>query len=390
MQFSFLDNRVYDDRVTAFLPQEKQSLPGSTFFDRTELDTGVKVSDNGDVSFGYYAPKAGEVSVVFGIRSDAPVKMEKGEDGVWHMTLRYDSSFRGPKAFWFRVDGVDCLSTYCPIYYSHSQAINYVEIPDPDAPFVLMQKVPHGSVNTEYYWSDALEDWHRCLVYTPPGYQEGGEYPVLYLQHGHGENETSWVYNGRANHIMDNLLAAGEAVPFLIVMNDGMARKKGSSGFGGPGFEELLLQDCIPFIESRYHVKKDKWSRAIAGFSMGSMQASMIGLGHTDVFAYVGLFAGFMRKIGPMAQDGNLLEINPHLAILEDPERFNKEVKLLYRGIGSADAHVATFREDDEICRERGYDRYPNLVRNMVPGYPHDWAVMRILLHDFAKRIFRG
>ena len=89
-----------------------------------------------------------------------------------------------------------------------------------------MRDVPHGSVTTEFYWSDALETWQRCLVYTPPMYHEGGEYPVLYLQHGAGENETSWIYNGRASHIMDNLIADGKAVPFIIVMNDGMVRAK--------------------------------------------------------------------------------------------------------------------------------------------------------------------
>lgn len=390
MLFENLDNRVFDDRVTAFLPQEPQSLPGASFFDRTVLDTGAKVQHSGDVQFGWYAPNAQEVSVVFGIRGDAPVPMEKGADGVWRMTLKYDPLFCGPKAFWFLVDGAECISTYCPIYYSHSKAVNYVEIPDPNEDFVLMRDVPHGGVTTEYYWSAALNDWHRCLVYTPPMYQEGGEYPVLYLQHGAGENETSWVYNGRANHIMDNLIADGKAVPFLIVMNDGMARKKGETGFGSPGLGEPLMQDCIPFIEKKYHVKKDKWNRAIAGFSMGSMQASMVGLGNTDTFAYIGLFSGFMRMIGPFAAGGDILKVNPHLAILTEPERFRKEVKLYYRGIGSADAHYATFAEDDGVCADYGWDKYPNLVRNVVEGYPHDWAVMRILLHDFAQRLFRG
>lgn len=389
MTFDSIENRVFDDRVTAFLPQEEQSLPGATFFDRKLLNTGAKVQPNGDVAFGYYAPKAEAVSVVFGIRGDRPVPMEKDAEGVWRMTLKYDPAFCGPKAFWFLVDGAETISTYCPIYYSHSKAVNFVEIPDPREDFILLRDVPHGSVSTELYWSSALNDWHRCLVYTPPGYEKGGEYPVLYLQHGAGENETSWVYNGRANHIMDNLLADGKAVPFLIVMNDGMARKRGSTGFGGPGLAELLLQDCIPFIEKKYRVRADKWNRAIAGFSMGSMQASMTGLGNPDVFAWVGLFSGFMRMIGPFAADGDVLKINPHLAIMEDKERFLKEIKLYYRGIGSADAHFATFVEDDGVCAGHGWDQYPNVVRNVVEGYPHDWAVMRILLHDFAQRLFR-
>lgn len=387
--FETINNRVFDDRFSAFMPQGPQTLPGASFFDRKVLDTGATVQENGDVKFGFYAPNASSVSVVFGIRGNDPMPMEKGEDGVWRATLTWSADFCGPKAFQFRVDGIDVNSTYCPMYYSHGMAINYVDIPDPQTPYILMNDVPHGGVTTEYYWSTALEDWTRCLVYTPPMYHEGGEYPVLYLQHGAGENETSWVYGGRANHIMDNLIAEGKAVPFIIVMNDGMVRKKNAPMFGGDVFRDMLINDCIPMIEKKYRVKKDKWHRALAGFSMGSMQSSMIGLSNTDIFSHIGLFSGFMRRIGPNANNGDLLENNPHLAIMEDKERFLKEVKLFYRSIGSADVHVQTFLDDDVVCKERGYDQYPNVVRNMVEGYPHDWAVLRIVLHDFAQRLFR-
>lgn len=387
--FTFIHNRVFDTRCTAFAPQAPQRLPGASMFDRTALDTGAKVQENGDVYFGYYAPEAKSVSLVFGIRSNEPIPMEKGDDGVWRFTLPYSPTFCGPKAFQFRVDGVDCVSAYCSQYYSHSIAINYVEIPDPNAPFVLLNDVPHGSVSTEYFWSNALQDWTRCLVYTPPMYHEGGEYPVFYLQHGSGENETSWVYDGKANFIMDNLIAEGKAVPCIIVMNDGMVRLNDGSPIGRDIFTQLLVEDCMPMIEKKYRVKADKWHRAIAGFSMGSMQACITALTHPELFAYVGLFSGFMRHLGPVGDKDKLFENHPHLSILEDRERFVREYKLFFRAWGSDDPYRSFFEADDEICREHGYDQYPNMVRMVLQDYPHDWAIMRVLLHDFAQRLFR-
>ena len=388
--FDFVSNRVFDDRYSAFAPQGRQTLPGGDMFNPNYIDTGVKVHENGDVDFGLYAPNAGKVSVVFGIRSGRPMEMKKDGEGVWRATMAYDAGFCGPKAFHFDVDGAPVLSPYCPQYYSHGMSIHYVDIPDANTPYVLMRDVLHGSVTTEFYWSTHLETWQRCLVYTPPGYESGDDYPVLYLQHGGGENETSWVYNGRAAHIMDNLTADRKITPFIIVMNDGMVRGKGEGRMSnGQAFTNTLLDNCIPFIEKKYRVKADKWNRAIAGFSMGSMQSSIIGLSNPGKFAYIGLLSGFMRRLGPAVDKDATLQTNPHLALMDDRERFLSEIKLYYRGIGSGDIHIEAFKTDDAMCAERGYDKYPNVVRFVVDGYPHDWAVLRILLHDFAQRIFK-
>ena len=296
-KFEFINNRVFDDRYSAFSPQGPQTLPGGDMFNPLFVDTGVKVHENGDVDFGLYAPNAKKVSVVFGVRANQPLDMSKDADGVWRATLKYDTDFCGPKAFYFDVDGAPVLSQYCPQYYSHGAVIHYVDIPDENTPFILLRDVPHGTVSYEIYWSDYLETWQRCLVYTPPGYEKGGEYPVLYLQHGGGENETSWVFNGRASHIMDNLIADWKAVPFVVVMSDGGVRGKDEDRMSyGIAFERTLIDNCIPFIEGKYRVKRDKWNRAIAGFSMGSMQSSIIGLSNPDKFAYIGLLSGFMRR----------------------------------------------------------------------------------------------
>lgn len=388
--FDFLKNRVFDDRPTAFAPQGAQALPGKTFFDSTPLDTGAKVQENGDVNFGFYAPDAKSLAVSFGLKPESPLALEKGKDGVWRATLKYDPLFVGPKAFVFLIDGAEAVSPYCSQYYSHGKAINYVEIPDPNAPFILMRDVPHGTVATEYYWSEAFESEQRCFIYLPPDYYKGGEYPVLYLQHGAGENETSWIYNGRVNHIMDNLIADGKVDPFIIVMNDGMQRAKNESMMSaGEGLAKSIIESCVPMIERKYRVIADKWHRGIAGFSMGSMQSCVIGLEHPETFAYIGLLSGFMRRVGPGKDLDKSFDFNSHLRVMQNKEKFLADVKLFYRGIGSKDSHVDAFLVDDEVCDEYGFSKYPNVVRNMIEGYPHDWAVLRILFHDFAQKLFK-
>lgn len=389
MTFDFVNDRVFTDRTSAFAPQTPQMLRNAETGEMLNLNTGAKVNEDGSVDFGVYAPNAQNVQLIFGIRGNQPIDMQKDNLGVWRYHLPYDINFCGPKAFEFCVDGARFISPYCSQYYSHSININYVEIPDPNTPYVRMRNVPHGSVVTEYYYSASLEDWQRCLVYLPPMYHRGGTYPVLYLQHGAGENETSWIYNGRVGHIMDNLIAEGKIKPFIIVMNDGMQRGKNETPQTyGMAFARSIVESCIPFIEGKYRVIADKWHRAIAGFSMGSMQANVIGLSYPDVFSHIGLFSGFMRRLG-RGDDADSLENNPHLAILEDRERFISEYKLYYRSMGNCDPYFQIFLRDDAYCKERGYDQYPNYVCNIVENYPHDWAVLRILFHDFAQKIFK-
>ena len=139
-----------------------------------------------------------------------------------------------------------------------------------------------------------------CLVYTPAGYMKDDTqtYPVLYLQHGTGENEKCWVHQGRANFILDNLIAEGKMPPCVVVMNNGMVQREqeGLRVLETNAITRLLLEDCIPYIQSHYRVRTDKWSRAMAGLSMGSMQTSMVTLGHPDLFGYAGVFSGLCGR----------------------------------------------------------------------------------------------
>ncbi len=225
------------------------------------------------------------------------------------------------------------------------------------------------------------------MVYTPPGYHKSAEdYPVLYLQHGHGENETCWTYHGKINFIMDNLLAQGRAKPCLIVMNNGMVPTEADGSFASRPwlFEPLLLRDCIPFIEANYRCKTDRLSRAIAGLSMGSMQASCISLHHPELFAWVGIFSGFVKKLSQPDPSPN-----DHLAALEDTSAVKDAYRLFYRAIGSQDFFGGIFREESEMLEGYGLGpaQWPAHREVFYEGV-HEWNVWRDCAADFLPLLF--
>ena len=173
------------------------------------------------------------------------------------------------------VDGREVLTPLLPIGYGYSRPYNYIELRTPDDDWYQLRDVPHGCVHVEHFFSKVTGEWERCTIYTPPSFDEHPEktYPVLYLQHGHGENETGWIATGRANLILDNLIAAGKAVPFVMVMNNGMVQKKNDAAPCGHVvdhllFEPMLLQDVIPFVESKYHCGGKKALRGMAGLGI--------------------------------------------------------------------------------------------------------------------------
>lgn len=377
-----LENRTYSHTPCHFSKlAPEQVSPTDT------LQTGAIVQPNGDVLFRMYAPAAHSVSVDIAAHN-IHIELENNGDGIWEAVFPY--RFSGPKATEWRVDGNYVLHPYANIYFSYNRAVNYVDIPDPEMDYVLVKDVPHGSVSHEYFFSKATGNFESSLVYTPPGYESGDKkYPILYLQHGAGEGETSWIWNGKANFILDNLIAEGKCEPFIVVMNDGMIRtaEDGSQRFGRfHGFTHMLLEDCMPYIESKYRVIGDKWHRAMAGLSMGSMQTSIIGLSHPELFGWLGLFSGFMGL--PTAD--RTIEAQPHLAAFWDADKLQSNYRLFFRGIGEEDYFKNVFDADDAFCEERGIDpgHLPIHVRRIYPGI-HDWNVWRRCIHDFAQMIFK-
>ena len=302
------------------------------------------------------------------------------EPGIYHITVF--------------LNGIEIISPYFPIYTLNNKAANYVEI-GPLPAYLQCRDVPHGDVRHEIYYSKVLGRMEAALVYTPPFYDETKEeYPVLYLQHGNGENECSWVWNGKINFLMDNLLSEGKAVPMLIVMANGMVTLKRGCGawteeagdFYGTGtyslqkamFERQILEDIIPFIEKKYRTKKDRDHRAMAGLSMGSKQTSITVMKHLDQFAWAGLFSGFMDDFLDDYHNDHLRQL------LREKERFNREMHLFFRSIGTEDEGFCYFQENDRFCEEHGIRTY----RKMYAG-GHNWNVWRQAACDFLQMVFQ-
>jgi enterochelin esterase-like enzyme len=238
-------------------------------------------------------------------------------------------------------------------------------------------------VRTRWYFSKTTEQWRRAQIYTPPDYDTSGRkrYPVLYLQHGSGENDTSWVKQGRVSFIMDNLIAAKSATPMIVVMENGMVAMKpgGTPGPGGRGngaFAEVLVNDLVPMIDATYRTMPDRAQRAIAGLSMGAGQAMQIGMTNLDKFAYVGAFSGAGRGIDVKTA---------YKGVFADAAAFNKKVKLLWFGAGQAEESFhKSAKATHEALEQAG-------IKNVFFDCPfaHEWQTWRYDLNDFAPRLFR-
>ena len=353
----------------------------------TEIKSGAFAQPNGDVEFRIYAPNIDEVEIYLLAMDPKPrIRLTKQSDGMHVGKYEYDPTFCGPMSMDIFFDGTLLLYPYIPVFWHRDRPVNFVEVPDLETEYIALKNVPHGSVSRELYWSSVFENHQRLFVYTPPGYEDGGEYPVLYLQAGGGENETTWEYNGRFAHIIDNLLSEGKCVPFLVVTCDGgVTYKEKLPGRGSaiPGFTDLLINDVIPFIESKYRVKKGKEFRAMAGLSRGSHQTSSIGFTHPELFSYLGMFSGYMSEEN---EPGGSYE---ETAILRDPERFAKEYKLIFRSMGENDHLLPHFIDDDKKFEEYGLDKLPSYHRVLYKNQKHVWGAWRRALHEFAQLIFR-
>ena len=334
-------------------------------------EQGAEVLPDGKVKFRIIAKDAREVLID---RFGTFFPLTRGEDGAWEGTFDMGTGFL---YFFLKVDGADVLCPYLPIGYGCCRPMNFVDVPVKDMEgWDDMADIAHGAVTRHYFPSSVTGKHEICLVYTPPAYDPAKRYPVLYLQHGYGENETGWIYQGHAGRIADQLLSKGQMKEMIIVMGNGMTKKEGDGNRGL--FIQVLLQDLIPFIESKYPVKTDKWSRAMAGLSMGSYQTSITTLSHPELFGYAGVFSGFMRA--PWASETP----EAHLALLDDREKFNASFRVFYRAMGTEDQFFSRFEEDDQYLEGRNLD----IIRETFPG-GHDWTVWRRCIRSFLPRLFR-
>ncbi len=360
------------------------------------------------ITFTLKAPDAASVQVAGGDGlGQGPFPMTKGADGTW--SVMTPPSVPGFHYYWFVLDGVAVNDPASETYFGYGKETSGVEVPEAGADFYAIQNVPHGEVRAKWYLSKTTGEWRRAFVYTPPGYAEHStaRYPVLILQHGSGENETGWTRQGRAQFILDNLIAAGKARPMIVVMDRGYALRPGAPvPTGGPNawlqnlhlaftsFEDVVIQDLIPMIDASYRTIPDREHRAMAGLSMGGMQTLFIALRHLDSFAYIGSFSG---PIVANLQVGDLnasrLQAQPFDAktayggAFSDPSTFNKRVKLLWLGVGSAesDQFRTGIGSAVEALRKAGV----RLEYFESSGTAHEWQTWRRDLNEFAPRLFR-
>lgn len=344
------------------------SFQQATAFQMIPSEEGVFFEPDGRTRFCLKAPNAASLAVSLPGGLCWPLK--KDEDGCWHATLDLEGGFRYIDII---MDGETVLLPRLPIGFGCSRTINFLDVPFEGDEFYQLQDVPHGYVARHYYPSRVTGRTESCLIYCPPG-SEGRALPTLYLQHGLGENETGWVYQGRVNFIMDNLLAQGKVQPMRIVMGNGMVQING--GVSTSAFPQVLVQDLIPYVDRVYPALEGKWNRAVAGLSMGSMHASAASMTHPELFGYVGLFSGFLRMLWENEQ--------PHLKALDDPESFARNYRVFFRAMGKRDEFFPVFEEDDQLLERKGV----HVMRKLYAG-AHEWQVWRECARDFLPLLFR-
>jgi enterochelin esterase-like enzyme len=339
-----------------------------------------EVKQDRTVTFRMRAPEATDVKVG-GDFIQGPQQMTKDDEGIWSVTL-------GPLnpaiySYTFRVNGVAVVDPVNPmIKLGERSSESMFEIPgEKPAPYD-MENVPHGTVHVSYYESKSLEAPRRIDVYTPPGYESGkGTYPVLYLLHGSGDTEAGWTTIGRANLILDNLIAAGKAKPMIVVMPYGRVRPDvylapfATANTQPDAFSNDLLNDVIPMVEKMYRISGKPDQRAIAGLSMGGGQALQIGLHHLDQFHSIGAFSAALRAQNVEEQ---------YKDVLGDAAGTNKKLKVFYIACGKADALFAPAQAFDETLTKH------EIHHTFAPSEEgHVWRNWRNYLADFTPQLFR-
>ena len=354
------------------------------------------------------APEANSVKLDIG---GVKYEMKKDANGVW--TGESAPQDEGFHYYQLNIDGASVPDPGSKYYYGASRWGSGIDIPAADEDFYTVKNVPQGSVNEVYYYSSVTQQMRHGYIYLPAEYYANPtkKFPVLYLQHGMGENETGWSAQGKTGIIMDNLIAAGKALPFIIFMDNGLnARKPGEQpmGFGGPrpggprpqggarpaggqrprmsgadfakmarrmggAFEEVLIKDIIPMVEKNYRVIADADHRAMAGLSMGGMQTHGITLNNPKTFAYVGIFSG-----GTIGADE-----------LTDVPDFKATNKVLFMSAGGKEKGMAE-GEGSVINAAEGLKKIGiNAHSYISPETAHEWQTWRRSLYQFAQLLFK-
>ena len=374
-QMNFADSGAVEDFKSASTNQPGKEFP--------------KVNSEGRVRASISAPEAKRVQLdISAVKYD----LTKDENGIW--TGDSNPQDEGFHYYQLWIDGAAVPDPNSLYFYGASRWGSGIEIPAHDQDFYALKNVPHGQVRELPYFSKVNNSMRRCFVYTPPEYDKDTSvrYPVLYLQHGGGEDETGWSNQGKVNLIMDNLIAEGKAKPFIIVMDNGTWRwpenvprpkpgERPAPGTWPPkswadGFMKTLLEDIIPMIDTNYRTLASQPYRAMAGLSMGGMQTRIITLAHPETFSYVGMFSG-----GSISMDD----------IKNSPD-FKDKIKLVFVSYGSRELENGRTRfggdprVNTDALKEAGIDTYFYIS----PNTAHEWQSWRRSMHEFAQLLFKN
>jgi enterochelin esterase family protein len=341
----------------------------------------AEVQPDGRIVFRVRAPKATEVSVT-GDFLPRPLAMEKDEKGLWTATSApLEPAIYG---YAFNVNGVRVADPASGQLQAGVRGVSsLVEVPAATPVFYDAKPVPHGAIRVHWYDSKTVGALRSFYTYTPPGYEKNqNKYPVLYLLHGSGDTDAGWVSIGRANVILDNLIAEHKAVPMVVVMPFGHAQP--AVGFGPPPdgptdralFARDLIEDVMLLAEAEYRIDPRPEKRAIAGLSMGGGQSLNIGLTHLELFHWIGVFSAGMRS--PEEADRTFT------AAFADAAATNKKLKLFWIGCGKQDGAFASAKNIDEVLTQHGIEHI------FAPSEgAHTWRNWRSYLNQMAPLLFR-
>jgi enterochelin esterase family protein len=336
------------------------------------------------VVFKVKAPEAKQVQIDLG----KLYSMTKDAQGVWTVTTAPQVS--GFHYYSLVIDGLKVVDPASETFFGTGRMSSAIDIPEKGTDFYAIKDVPHGALSSKYYFSKVTNSWRRVYVYTPPGYDVNTKikYPVVYIQHGGGEDERGWSVQGKTDIILDNLITEGKAKPMIVVIYNGnVSTGRGGGGYSNAAmaaFKEEMTKNIVPFIDKTYRTIADANHRALCGLSMGGGQAFYVGLGSLDCFSSVGIFSSGI--FGGIANpNGKAFDADQEVpGLLSKSQSFNQKLKLLYVSVGEQDPRFEFTKKEVKKFQDSGL----TVQFASFPG-DHEWLVWRKSLHDFASRVFK-